>query len=57
MTDHQIAAYLKKHDALHNWKHDGNNTAWYNDNGEIVASVEYDNSRSVKLSILTFKPL
>lgn len=56
MTDHQIAAYLKKYGALENYTHEGCNTVWRDANGDIVASIQYDNAKSVKLSILTFKP-
>ena len=55
MTDHELAAYLKQHDALHNYKTEGNNTCWYTPQGEIVASVAYDNTASIKLSVMTFK--
>lgn len=55
MTDYQFAKYLRKHGAINNYKHDGNNCVWYDDTGDIVASVQYDNSKNVKLSILTFK--
>ena len=54
-TDYGLAAYLREHGAINTWKHDGNNTAWYAPNGDIVASVQYDNTRSIKISVLTFK--
>jgi hypothetical protein len=57
MTDHELAAYLRKYNALHDWKHEGNNCAWYDAKGDIVASVQYDSAKCIKLSVLTFKPL
>ena len=57
MTDHEFAAYLRKYGALHNFTHDGDNVVWRDGKGDIVASVQYDSARCIKLSVLTFRPL
>jgi len=55
ISDYELAQYLRKHNALDSFRHNGNMVEWYSkDTGRAVAVVEFDNSKSIKLSVTLF---
>ena len=44
MTDHEFAAWLRKHNAVDTYEHYLNSARWFDGNRKIIAVALYDNS-------------
>ena len=48
ISDHELAALLRKYKAIDNYKKEGNTNKWCDDDGRLIAIAFYDNSKCLR---------